>query len=85
MAGSKPISGRTHTGATEQAATMAVSQEENTPPPAPKRASALFRSHSHHQHSPCSVVGMALATCFPHTPLQGRCPQCMNISVLRWL
>lgn len=54
-------------------------------PPAPKRTSALFRSHSHHQHSPYSVVGMALATCFPHTPLQGRCPQCMNISVLRWL
>lgn len=41
---------------------------EHTPSPAPKRTSALFRSHSHHQHSPCSVVGMALATCFPHTP-----------------
>lgn len=37
MAGSKPISGRTHTGATEQAATMAVSQEENTHPPSPQK------------------------------------------------
>lgn len=37
-AGSKLTSGRTHTGATEQAATMAlaVSQAENTPP-APKK------------------------------------------------
>lgn len=85
-AGSKPTSGRTHTGATEQAATMAlaVSQAENTPP-APKRASSLFRSHSHHQHSPCSAVGMALGTCFPHTPRQGRCLQCMSTSVLRRL
>lgn len=37
MAGSKPISGRTHTRATEQAATMAVSQAENTLPPQPPK------------------------------------------------
>lgn len=35
---------------------LAVSQAEKTPP-APKRASSLFRSHSHHQHNPCSARG----------------------------
>lgn len=56
-----PLAG--HTGVTEQAATvaLAVSQAGKTSP-APKRASSFFRSHSHHQHSPCSAVGMALGT-----------------------
>lgn len=45
--------GRTHTGATEQAATMALAVSlADKSPPDPKRASSLFRSHSHHQHSP---------------------------------
>lgn len=71
---------------TEQAATVALAESQaEKKPPAPKRALSFFRSHSHHQHSPCSAMGMALGTCFPHTPLQGHCFQCMHISVLRWL
>lgn len=65
-----PPSGRTHTEATERAATAApaVTQVEKTPP-APKRASFPFRSHGH-QHIPCSTAGTGGGNLFPARTLQ---------------
>lgn len=58
MAGSKPTSGRTHTGATEQAAIMALAviQAEKTPPSPKKGFIPLWEP----QPSSAQPVGVAL-------------------------